>query len=262
MKLGIISNYLNQDLKKVNDLGLGYVEFCINRNEGDFFSVLSSTKKSLNEYELHVSSIGRWGTDKINEQGLIQKELEVNFKLIDACVYLGSPVFVTGVNYIDHLSEHENMELAISYLKEVITYAKAKGIKTAVFNCRWNNFIVGPDQWDILIERLADLYIKYDPSHAIYDDKDYLKEISHYGNRIIHFHLKGSLRIDQLRVDDPPAGLDMTNWQAVMALLYYHQYQGVLSVEPHSATWSDDLGEFGIKYTVNYFKPMIYGGKK
>jgi hypothetical protein len=47
-----------------------------------------------------------------------------------------------------------------------------------------------------------------------------------------------------------------------MALLYYHQYQGVLSVEPHSATWSGDLGEFGIKYTINYFKPMIYGGKK
>jgi len=262
MKLGIISNYEEKDLENVKELGLEHVEFCINNQEDLFIQELDQIEKTLKKNHLNVMSIGRWGTLRITEKGVNVEELQINLKLIDACERLECPVFVTGVNYVPSLSFQENIVLAIEYLNEINTYAKVRNIKTAVYNCRWENFIVGPDTWDLIQYAIPSIGIKYDPSHAIYDGMDYLKEIKDYGKSIYHIHLKGSLLIDGERVDDPPAGLDITNWQAVMGLLYYFKYEGGLSIEPHSKTWTDELGEFNVKYSINYFKPMIYGVKK
>lgn len=261
MKLGMISHYSHDALAYVKSKALSYVEFTINRDEQLFFDAINQTKMLLEKHELNVFSIGRWGTDRITEQGINQEELNINKNMIDACVTLGSPVYVTGVNYVSSLSETKNMELAVLYLKELNAYATSKNIKLAVYNCRWNNFIVGPDTWDIVLKEVPGLGIKYDPSHAIYDYKNYLKEIKDYGKYIYHIHLKGSLIVDNERVDDPPAGLDMTDWRSLMGLLYFHGYQGGLSIEPHSHIWKDSLGDFGVDYTISYFKPMI-GGKR
>jgi len=261
MKLGMISHYSNEALSYVKSKGLSYVEFTINHHENEFFDALSETMKLLSQHKQHVLSVGRWGTDRITKDGVNQDELLVNKKMIDACVSLNAPVFVTGVNYVSELSESQNMTYALAYLNELMTYANDKKIKLAVYNCRWNNFIVGPDTWDIVLKKVPGIGIKYDPSHAIYDFKNYLKEIKDYGKYIYHFHLKGALIVDNERVDDPPAGLDMTNWKAVMGLLYFHGYQGGLSIEPHSDIWKHELGDFGIDYTIDFFKPMIKGEK-
>ena len=261
MKLGIISHYDQKALDYVKSKNLSYVEFTINKNEHDFFDALTNTKMLLEERDLHVISIGRWGTERLTKQGINKNELNINLRMIDACAQLGSPVYVTGVNYVSEISEDENIKYAITYLKTLTAYAKERNVKVAVYNCRWNNFIVGPNTWDIFLQEVPGLGIKYDPSHAIYDHQDYLKEMSMYAKHIYHIHLKGSLIINQERIDDPPAGLDMTDWKAVMALLYVNQYDGGLSIEPHSHIWKDQLGDFGIDYTISYFKPMIFGGK-
>ena len=260
MKLGIISDYNKEALAFVKSKHLNQVEFTINHNEKAFFDALSKTNELLDKYDLEVMSIGRWGTDRITKDGINEDEYAINEKMVDACVQLNSPVYVTGVNYVEDLTYEENMSLAIAYLKRLNDYAKEKGIKVAIYNCRWNNFLIGPKEWEQLLNEISDLGIKYDPSHAIYDHQDYLEEIKTYGKHIYHFHLKGSLAVNGERVDDPPAGLDITDWKAVMSLLYFHGYDGGLSIEPHSATWKDELGSFGIDYTINYFKPMIYGG--
>ena len=260
MKLGMISHFSNESLAKVKSRNLSNVEFTINRDEHIFFDSLSEIKENMNKHDLKVFSIGRWGTNRIHEFGVNEDELNIDLKMIDACDKLGSPLYVTGVNYVLQLSREDNVKYALTYLKSLMDYANQKKIKLAVYNCRWNNFIVGPEMWDIVLKEIKGLGIKYDPSHAIYDQKDYLNEINTYGSYIYHIHLKGSLMINQKRVDDPPAGLDMTDWKAVMALLYVHQYHGGLSIEPHSHIWKDELGDFGINYTISYFKPMIYGG--
>lgn len=48
--------------------------------------------------------------------------------------------------------------------------------------------------------------------------------------------------------------LDVTNWGALLAILYAQEYQGGLSIEPHSVTWQGDLGEKGIDFAINYIK--------
>jgi len=258
IKLGMISNYQAGDLISLKQRGLDYAEFCINADENDFFSVLETIEKILKQEKLHVFSIGRWGIHKIDQYGIIKNELNINLKLIDACTKLGSPIFVTGCNYVESISYERNMEYALSYLKELSQYAKPKGVKIAVQNCRWNNFLVGPDTWDVILDQIPGIGIKYDPSHAIYDQKNYLKEINDYGQYIFHIHLKGSLFVDGMRVDDPPAGLDITNWKAIISILYFKGYQGGLSIEPHSKTWKGSLGEEGIRYTIDYFRPLIF----
>lgn len=262
MKLGIISGYTDKDLTYVASKGLKYVELTINRNESNFFENKNDIKSLIKKHDLKVFSIGRWGTNRISETGINEEELQINYRLIDACQALDSPLFVTGVNYIQSISEEKNIEYALSYLNKIVNYANQRNIKVAVYNCRWNNFIVGPDMWDIVLKNVVGLGIKYDPSHAIYDFKDYLKEIKDYGKYFYHVHLKGSLIVDNERVDDPPAGLDMTDWKAVMSLLYYHNYQEGLSIEPHSSVWTHELGNQGIDYTISYFKPLILGGLK
>ncbi|MCR5040809.1 MAG: hypothetical protein K6C36_01770, partial [Clostridia bacterium] len=103
---------------------------------------------------------------------------------------------------------------------------------------------------------------KYDPSHCLNEGTfDYLSEMKDWTDRFYHFHIKGTIQINRDHVDDPPAGLDMINWRAVMGILYRFHYDGMLSIEPHSHTWSGDLGDWGVKFTINYIKPMIYQGE-
>jgi sugar phosphate isomerase/epimerase len=79
-----------------------------------------------------------------------------------------------------------------------------------------------------------------------------------WGERFYHVHIKGSLIVDGKRVDDPPAGLDQTDWGSFMAILYSQHYEGGLSIEPHSRTWAGELGDKGIDYTVNMMRTLLF----
>ena len=66
-----------------------------------------------------------------------------------------------------------------------------------------------------------------------------------------------ALYIDGEHYDDAPAGLDGINWGAHMDLLYTKNYNGVLSIEPHSSYWRGTKGEWGIDFTINYMRPYV-----
>jgi sugar phosphate isomerase/epimerase len=59
-------------------------------------------------------------------------------------------------------------------------------------------------------------------------------------------------------VDDPPAGMDSINWGALLSVLRKYRYDGMLSIEPHSETWQGELGEKGIRFTIEYFKKLLF----
>ena len=52
--------------------------------------------------------------------------------------------------------------------------------------------------------------------------------------------------------------MDMINWGALLSILRKYNYRGMLSIEPHSATWQGELGEQGLKYTIDYFKKLLF----
>ncbi len=260
MKLGIIGNYDEKSFKMAADKGLAFLELCINIDQSvnDFLIQLDQVKKYSKQYNVGIQSIGRWGTDRIDEQGnIIQEELEVSYQLIDAAKELGCRNFICGCNYVEALSYYDNCTAAMAYFSKLIEYAEDKSVKIATYNCRWNNFIHSDLAWTVIHGHIAELGIKYDPSHCRYHGGDYLSEMKKWGQRFYHVHIKGSLIIDGERFDDPPAGLDETNWGAFVAILYAHKYDQGLSIEPHSANWKGELGDLGVDFTVNYMKKLI-----
>ena len=104
---------------------------------------------------------------------------------------------------------------------------------------------------------LKDLYIKYDTSHCINAGGDYLQETRDWGKRFIHVHLKGAVKIEGKVYDNPPAGMDQTDWTSFMGILYGLGYDGGLSIEPESAYWHGELSDRGVDYTIRYFRNMM-----
>lgn len=261
MQLGIIAKPTKKSFEYAKNKRLDFLEFCI--NEGQDVEEFYSNRKNLStwkkQYGIGVGSIGRWKSIRIGNQGNVnEEELEKCFKLIDVASELECSNFVSGCNYSEELSFYDNCTAAIHFFSLLIDYAKPKGVKISAYNCRKVNFVHNPEVWKIVHGHLNDLGIKFDPSHSRYFGGDYLKETLDWGNRFNHVHLKGSLIIDGKKVDDPPAGLDQTDWKTFISILRTKGYTGGLSIEPHSLFWLGELGEKGIDYTVNYMKKLIF----
>lgn len=259
MQLGIIGWIDELSFQKAVSRNLEFIELCVNSNDKEFLEHLERTKEYSGQYHLPIASVGRWGMDKINKEGIILKEeLDIDCKLIEAAAYLGSPVYVTGCNYVQELSYYENVAAAISYFEQLIAHGKAHNVKIATYNCRWNNFVHSDPTWSLIHGHLKDLGIKYDTSHCIYAGGDYLAETKKWADRFYHVHIKGALVIEGERYDDPPVGLDQTDWRSFMAILYAKGYNDGLSIEPHSANWKDELGERGIDFTIKFMKELLF----
>ena len=258
MKLGMISpSHDAAGIQRIKALGLDYAELDVNADDISYLN-RAEIRKALSETGVKLGAVGRWGRDRITADGSIcAKEQKDEFDLIDMCAELGCPVYITGCNYVDGLSYYQNVSAAIAYFQSLIDYAAGR-VKLCVYNCSWNNYVNKPHEWDIINDHLKALGIKFDPSHTVNGGRDYLSEAALYGANFDHVHLKGTLNIDGRHIDDPPAGMDMINWGALLSILRKYNYQGMLSIEPHSATWQGELGEQGLKYTIDYFKKLLF----
>ena len=258
MKLGMISpSHDAAGIQRIKALGLDYAEFDVNADDISYLN-RAEIRKALSETGVKLGAVGRWGRDRITADGSIcAKEQKDEFDLIDMCAELGCPVYITGCNYVDGLSYYQNVSAAIAYFQSLIDYAAGR-VKLCVYNCSWKNYVNKPHEWDIINDHLKALGIKFDPSHTVNGGRDYLSEAALYGANFDHVHLKGTLNIDGRHIDDPPAGMDMINWGALLSILRKYNYQGMLSIEPHSATWQGELGEQGLKYTIDYFKKLLF----
>ena len=260
MKLGIIQDWTEDGFRYAASKGLQAVEYCVNGNydTAEFASHVPELKTYIEKYGICVGSIGRWGFLRIDANGkIIPSALQDDKNLIDAASALCCPVFNCGCNYTEGLSFAENCRIAKEYFSLLLDYAEGKNVKIAVFNCDWGNFVVSPDTWRVILTDLPKLGIKYDTSHCIGRGGDYLKEMLDWGDRIYHFHVKGSSYIAGEHYDDPPAGLDDVKWGPVMNLLYTKGYDGMLSIEPHSDKWKGALGDWGVDFTIAFIRPYI-----
>lgn len=238
--------------------GLEFVEYCCNNEaESDAFcAAVNEVKEQVARTGIGVSCVGRWNHD-IQAGGIILPEKKQKyFELLDTAVELGAKTFVCGVNLDKGISLYKNYQNAIGFLSELIDRADGR-IRVAVQNCHWNNFLDVPRHWDVVLGELPELWLKYDASHAYNRGDDYLAELSDFGERIAHVHIKGTVHAGKHDVDDPPAGMDDLAWGSIFAILYARGYNGDLSIEPHSKTWQGDLGLFGIDYTKKFIEKFI-----
>jgi sugar phosphate isomerase/epimerase len=259
MKLGMIAPVSEESFRHARDLGLDFLEFCINGGEdvAAFLSRIAEIKGWMAKYGVGVGSVGRWKTNFRNGDGEINEEELVAAKgLMEAAAALGSPNYVCGCNYCDAMSKFMNYVKAVEWFEKLLAMCP-EGVAVSAYNCWKTNFIDRDEAWSIVLGHLPDLGIKYDPAHSRQGGRDYLKEMADWGHRIRHVHLKGTLLVDGRRLDDPPAGLDNTDWVSMLSILRSHGYDGNLSIEPHSPIWTGELGEKGLRYTVEYMRKLM-----
>ena len=259
MKLGMIGGFTAQNFDYVKSKNLSFIEICRNYdNEAeDFIAAVEDVKRNIDRTGITIASVGRWNA-KPNAAGKLDEEvIEKNIRLMDAAHAVGAPVFVTGCNADDSISLYKNYTAAIAYFSRMLEEADKRGMKLAVYNCHWENFVYSAPQWEVVLGELPELMIKFDPSHAFYRREDYLGELRTWGKRVAHMHVKGSVFVNGTRLDDPPAGMDQIDWRSLFAVLYANHYDGGLSIEPHSGIWKGDLAEPGVDFTINYIRPFI-----
>ncbi|MDD4774564.1 MAG: sugar phosphate isomerase/epimerase [Eubacteriales bacterium] len=261
MKLGIISGHDAAAFDYVKGKGLEFIETCCNndREAGLFVSHTADVKANMARSGIAMASVGRWAA-KPNKGGTFDEgQMESQYALFDAAAEVGAPVFVCGCNYDPGVSLYKNYSFAVEYFGRLLDRAKGKSIRVAVYNCSWENFVCSPREWEVVLGELPQLGIKYDCSHSIGAGRDYLTELSDWGERILHFHVKGTVITRGRYVDDPPAGMDGFNWGEIFAILYARGYDAGLSIEPHSATWqgNSELGKKGIDFTIKYIRQYI-----
>lgn len=257
MKISCIIENDFRDLEYYKSLGINDFELCTHEDATDFLNNLGETRAKIIENELKIVSLGRWGAEKVKNGEILDNQIAIDMQHIDFAHEIGCNLYCTGINYDNSLSLIENYEQAINYFKKLIEYGSKFEIQIAVVNCDWNNYILGHKQWAILLEALPELKIKYDASHLFYRDKDYLAELEFLKDRVAHVHLKGSVKVDNKRYDDPPAGLDQIDWNSILTILYVNQYNGYLSIEPHAEKISREITKLGVGYTLKYFSERI-----
>ncbi|PWV90593.1 sugar phosphate isomerase/epimerase [Paenibacillus cellulosilyticus] len=260
MKLGIIAPALEESFQMAQHRGLHFLELCINEGDdvGAFYQMRSELMEWRDKYQINIESIGRWKSLRIDDKGaILPDELERCFQLIDVASELNCPSFVAGCNYVEQLSLYDNCTAAIRFFEQLLAYAAPKNVKVSTYNCRKVNFVNTPEIWNIVHGHLPDLGIKYDPSHARFSGGNYLEETFNWGHRFYHVHLKGSLVLHGQKVDEPPAGLDQTDWRSFLGLLRAAGYKGGLSIEPRKSALPAELDSKGIDYSVAYFKQLL-----
>ena len=132
MKLGIIVDPDKRGFETAVNNGLSFIEICNNVgcDTNAITDEIPSIKLLCKETGVAIGSVGRWGTEKFDKAGsVIEEELLAGYSLIDAASELGSPVFNTGINYIDTISKYENINRSMDYFYKLIEYARPKGVK-------------------------------------------------------------------------------------------------------------------------------------
>ncbi|MFV0344484.1 MAG: sugar phosphate isomerase/epimerase family protein [Anaerocolumna sp.] len=257
MEISIIVDDKLTYIEEYISIGITNFEITLNEDPTYFIKNIKTIEEKLKKENVKIASLGQWGSLKIINGKINEKQIEVDKQLINICMQLGTTIFITGVNRDEILNEEENNKLAIRYLSELVNYAENVGVTVCIYNCDWNNYILNESKWTQIINEVPKLKIKYDPSHAFYRNQNYLEELENRISDIGHFHVKGGMKINNTRYDDPPAFMDQIDWNSIFGILNIENYNGYVSIEPHSLNIKKEKIINGVSFTFKKLNEFI-----
>lgn len=248
IRLGFIAeNGSEADMKWAHDHGLHHLEYNYHVDFDDTFPETMEMQLHLRQHGVHACAIGCWGQDFISKDSAKREEGMRRLRhTIDFAHNLHCPVVMTGGGDREGDDLKSKLKDVVEAFRPIPDYAAEKNVNVCFYNCHWQNCITGPKAWDVVLKELPGIGIKFDPSHPYLDGDDPYVHLADYVEHVYHVHAKEVLTAGGKTVDEPMAGQGDFQWGKFIGILYKGGYKGVISIEPHSKTWSGPMRHPGI----------------
>jgi sugar phosphate isomerase/epimerase len=256
MRIGFITDLSEDDFRVANQLGVAVLEYNENNDDiGRFIAQRPRLKDLCKRHHVSLGVIGRFGRNYVSDDpDIVREETTKTERLMAEAAELGASVFVTGAGHGEQRTHLVNCRRAVEVLARFVEVGKGLGLKVALYSSPWANFAFAPPSWNQILSEVPDLGLKYDPSHAYHDGRDWLAEMRDWGGRLYHVHARGCMATDGKALENPMPGLDQLNWGAFFGMLYHHRYRGDVMVESPSATWGGDRRHPGLRFSITYLR--------
>lgn len=240
MKLGFLTSGTVEDVRFAIRHGFGCVELAL-FGETPLFTDHREFKDALQSEGVELAAVSLFGK---NYHDADEKQRRVNLDLweraADLAAALGTGIFVAGAGRIPNVPDEDQWGTAVEALRPRIEGVQKRGLKFAFYNCHWENVIDRPAAWERVLPALPGVGIKFDPSHPVYDGRDWMSELAAAGPHLLHIHAKDVLRVGGKLIADPNPGLGQIDWGPFFALLYEAGYGGAVCIEPHSRLYGGE----------------------
>ncbi|MGI8923798.1 MAG: sugar phosphate isomerase/epimerase family protein [Fimbriimonadales bacterium] len=247
IRLGFIAEHDESDIKWAQGNGLPNVEYNYHVDFDDSFPQATQMHLWLRQHLVHACALGCWGQDFISKDAAKRDEALRRLKhTIDYAAHLHCPIVMTGGGDREGDQLDAKLKDVVAIYKGIPEYAEERNVRVCFYNCPWANCVTGPAAWDVVLKQLPGIGIKFDPSHPYNAGDDPYAHLADYGEHVIHFHAKEVLKVGDRVVDEPMAGQGDFDWGKLIGILYKKRYKGVISIEPHSETWSGAMRRPGI----------------
>lgn len=242
-----------QDIGWGGQHGLFHIEYNYHLEFDSTFPNALNLHIWLRRHSVHACAVGCWGQELISKDNGKRKAATERVRAtIDFAKAIGSPIVMAGGGDREGDSLSAKLADVVEVYKPIEEYAASQGVKLCFYNCHWVNCVTGPAAWDVVLKQLPSIGIKFDPSHPYQSGEDPYQHLADYGQHVVHFHAKEVLSVGGSNgkmgtlVDEPMAGQGDFDWGRLIGTLYKHRYNGVISIEPHSETWSGPMRRPGI----------------
>lgn len=215
------------------------LELLFNSKAGLNFDA-SLIREALSGSAVEIAACGLWWLNTISpdekERAAVHQTM---LEYLDMAAAIDCKIAFFSAGEYEPGNTAKNIEELAAAYEEYREYAGRKGISIACYLGHKGNFVNSIDILDELLRAIPAFNIKIDPVGNIRNMKaDPYEIVRRYGNRILHFHMKDVLRYGDDWEIEPPVGMGDINWRRIVAMLYHHQYNGYLIIEPHGPQWS------------------------
>jgi sugar phosphate isomerase/epimerase len=235
------------------------------------------------QYGIFISGLGYYPNPLTSDLEEANKYVEHLKKIIVAAPKLGLNQVNTFIGRDFTKSIDDNWPRFLSTWKPLIKLAEDNGVRVGIENCpmlftkdEWpggKNLAISPVIWRRMFNDIpSDSFgLNYDPSHAIWQQMDYLEHLREFAGKLFHIHAK-DVRLDQHRLNQVGIlahpneyhvpklpGLGDVNWGKFFSVLSETGYRGPVCVEVEDRAYEDTLESrlASLQQSVTYLRNFV-----
>ncbi len=257
MRLGFLTSGSVEDVQFACHRGFGCLEVVL-LGEGPLLKDWKDFKAACDDHDVPVSAVSLFGQCYI---GRATAAVRKSRKLLEAgaelACNLGARTLVSGSGLLEGVPVEEQWQMVVDAMGPMVAGVQERGLKFAFYNCHWANVVTTPEAWARVLPFIPGAGIKFDPSHPVYDGRDWMGDMWKAGRRIMHCHAKDTLRIDGKLIPDPNPGLGAMNWGAFFGILYELELDVDICIEPHSRVYGGERRNAALLLSKRYLEQFL-----